>query len=80
LQFAFEDECAFVAIGDKHRILGAAKIITDDEHWKDLFQKLVEKCRSVLIAPVATPGTMFEIDVLTSARSLPDLRVLEESA
>jgi signal peptidase I len=66
LQFAFEDECAFIAIGDKHRSLGAAKIITDDEHWKDLFHKLVEKCRSVLIVPIATPGTMFEIDVLTS--------------
>src|SRR5215470_1278670 len=66
LQFAFEDECAFIAIGDKHRSLGAAKIITDDEHWKDLFHKLVEKSRSVLIVAVATPGTMFEIDVLTS--------------
>src|SRR5262249_7516040 len=66
LQFAFEDECAFIAIGDKHRSLGAAKIITDDEHWKDLFHKLVEKSRSVLIVPVATPGTLFEIEVLTS--------------
>ena len=66
LEFAFEDECAFIAIGDKHRSLGAAKIITDDEHWKDLFRTLVERCRSVLIVAVATPGTMFEIDVLTS--------------
>jgi|1186.fasta_scaffold14259_1 hypothetical protein len=59
-----------VAIGDKTRSYGAAKLRTDDAVWQDEVLRLAEEAELIFISPALTEGSKWELHQLIERKEL----------
>ena len=53
-----------IALGDPGEAVGAGRILTTDEHWKQEILRLVEHSSLIMLIPSSREGTMWEIATL----------------
>jgi hypothetical protein len=53
-----------IAIGDKTRSYGAAKLHTNDERWQDEFARLADESELIFVSPALTHGSKWELEKL----------------
>ena len=59
-----------VAIGDKHRSLGAAKFIETDEEWRNRFAVLCANARAIFVLPGTSSSVIWEISKIYNSTEL----------
>src|SRR5262249_19523267 len=59
-----------IAIGDKYFTVGATKIRTDDEGWRNLFDTLASLSRAIVCEVHSSPSCLWEIRRLASSAAL----------
>lgn len=57
-----------VAIGDKRRSYGAAKLHTSDEEWQSEFLRLADGAEIIFVFPAFTEGSKWELEQLVQRR------------
>lgn len=76
LSLALEGKKLLVAVGDKSGSLGAVKLISSDEAWRDLVLRLMRDSSAIVIVPFSRPGTLWEVAQIFAARELLQKTVL----
>jgi hypothetical protein len=63
---ALRDRCPILALGHRGDIAeGAARIATSNEEWRSLMAALAEKAALIIMVPLASPSTSWELGWLT---------------
>lgn len=63
---ALRDRCPLLALGRSGDIAeGAARIATSDQEWRSLVAALAEKAALIIMVPLASPSTSWELGWLT---------------
>jgi hypothetical protein len=71
LTFAMDSSEPVVAVGDKYRSFGAAKLLASDAIWQDLAADLMMRASLIVFLPAEQPGTAWEVEKVITT---PDLR------
>lgn len=59
-----------LALGQPGEAIGAGRIVSSDEDWKNKFHLLAERAKIIIVIPAINEGTFFEIAWLKSNRLL----------
>jgi len=71
LAYSIAPTLPLVALGKPGEHLGAGRIRTTDEYWRDEILRLMEAARLILIIPSYRPGTLWEISTLREKGFFP---------
>lgn len=66
LSDTLSDRLPLLAIGDKLRSFGAAKLRSSDANWRNLVDELMERAALIVMLPGMSPSTLWEIERLSS--------------
>lgn len=70
LSVAVHPTWRLLAIGDKHRTIGASKITTDDADWQDEFRARAAAAEQIFLLPDVSPSLMWEMRTIQSDPTL----------
>lgn len=70
LSAAISDLFDIIAIGRKGFGLGAAKLLTENSHWKNVVNDLMHRASVVYLIPFPSPGTTWEISQIIEQEDL----------
>lgn len=70
VSLALEGRAGMIAIGDTGKSVGAAKLVTEDERWRELLVRCAERALAIVVVPYRRPSTMWEVRYLFSRPEL----------
>jgi signal peptidase I len=66
LSFALQRHSPLFAIGETKSSIGAIKLFTPDDLWKQKFEKLCDGAQLIFLLPLSSPSTIWEIKEIAS--------------